>query len=483
MQRANIRLFAIHFWRNATTHNTFYVLYTIFILLTAYSAVSGINNFITQNNIRQEHQEKARQSWEANPDKHPHRMAHFGTFAFRQSANLAIFDTGIESYTGNAIFLEAHKQNSVNFSEATFSTGALRFGELNLALLLQLLLPLILFFIGFASVAADKQNGTLRIILSQGASWKEILIGKSLGLFTISLLFLIPVFLVVLAGLLFLEHISATASDWLRYFIILGGYLIFLFIISFLTVIISANSNNSKDALLRLLGIWLIMVVLLPKTTQALGNYYFPTPTKLAFESAIEEEVITKGDSHDPNDPHYRSLRDSVLAANKVTKIEDLPFNYGGFIMKEGERITSTLYNKHHQKLINTYKNQNDVTKYSSLINPFEAMKQVSMILSGTDFISYLDFQKQADTYRYNLAQTMNQLQMDYISPSKTSGSEGKTHVVNHKHWEEFKDFKHRPTVINKSINEAIPALIALLLWGLLITLLLQFISKRAKAI
>jgi ABC-2 type transport system permease protein len=75
-------------------------------------------------------------------------MAHFGTFAFRLKHPLSIFDFGLESYMGNAVFLEAHKQNTVNFSEAGFSTGLLRFGELSMAIILQLILPLVIFFIG-----------------------------------------------------------------------------------------------------------------------------------------------------------------------------------------------------------------------------------------------------------------------------------------------------------------------------------------------
>ena len=45
---------------------------------------------------------------------------------FRLKHPLSTFDFGIESYTGNAVFLEAHRQNMVNFSEAGFSTGLLR---------------------------------------------------------------------------------------------------------------------------------------------------------------------------------------------------------------------------------------------------------------------------------------------------------------------------------------------------------------------
>ncbi|WP_200831836.1 DUF3526 domain-containing protein [Aquimarina sp. AU474] len=483
MKWTNVRLFAMNFWHNATTLKTFYFLYLIFILLTAFAAVSGIQNHITQNDIREEHQTKARQSWEANPDKHPHRMAHFGTFAFRINAALGIFDYGLESFTGNTVFLEAHRQNSVNFSEATFSTGMLRFGELSLSLLLQLVLPLILFFLGFSSVAKDRQNGTLKMLLSQGATWKEILFGKSIGLFTISMLFFIPIFLAVIIALLIFGQQAANDFLWLRLLLISCGYLSFLFIISSITIIVSASTGTSKNALLRLLGIWLLLVVLLPKSAQAMGNYWFPTPSKLAFQSAIEKEVIKKGDSHNPNDPHYNNLKDSVLSVHNVNKVTDLPFNYSGFVMREGEKITSSLYRKHHKKLINIYKSQNDITQFSSFINPFIAIKQLSMTMSGTDFSSYIDFQNQADNYRYQLAQTMNELQMEYISPKKKSGSEGKTHVVNHEHWEEFKDFNHQPMAFSKSIKEAFLALISIVLWILFTFWLLLFTSKKAKAI
>ncbi|MBW1296664.1 ABC transporter permease [Aquimarina litoralis] len=483
MQWANIRLFVVHFWSNATTPKTFYVLYTIFILLMAYSAVSGINNYITQNDIRQEHQKKARQSWEANPDKHPHRMAHFGTFAFRIPSTLGIFDYGLESFTGSTVFLEAHRQNSVNFSEATFSTGTLRFGELSLALLLQLVLPLVLFFIGFSSVAKDRQNGTLKILLSQGASWKEILFGKSIGLFTISLLFFIPVITLVAISLLLLDHSVANDFRWLRLLVIGISYLAFLFILSSITIAISTSSNSPKNALLRLLGIWLLLVILLPKSAQAMGNYWFPTPSKLAFQSAIEKEAIQKGDSHNPNDPHYNGLRDSVLTVHNVDKVTDLPFNYSGFVMREGEKITSALYKKHQAKLIAIYESQNDVTRFSSFINPFTAIKLISMTMSSTDFSSYTDFQDKADDYRYQLAQTMNELQMEYISPKKESGSEGKTHVVGHEHWEEFEDFKHEPISFSNSMREALPAIFSIILWTLGAVGLLIFTSKRAKAI
>jgi len=483
MKSNNIKLLASHFIRNTVKSKSFYIVGFIFLLLTAYAAVSGIKNHLDQNTIRNAYQSKARQSWEANPDKHPHRMAHFGTFAFRVSQPLGLFDYGLENYTGNAIFLEAHRQNSTNFSEASFSTGILRFGELSLAMLLQLVLPLILIFIGFSSIASDRQNGTLKILLSQGASWHEILLGKSLGLFVISLLFFTPIALTIIVALLSYSDTLTSNFVGLRFLILVISYIIFLLIVAVSIILISARSTTTKNALLRLLGLWLLMVILLPKSAQSLGEYWFPTPSKLAFESAIEKDVIKTGDSHNPDDPYYKHLKDSVLLANDVNEVTELSFNYAGLVMSEGEKISATLYRKHQNKLLKGYQNQNNVSRLISYINPYMAIKQLSMIVSGTDFSNYVDFQNQAEHYRYELAQSMNELQIEYISPKKVSGSEGKKHVIDHEHWEEFSDFKHNPIPSNKVINSAKGSIISLTIWLAIITRILFFTAKRAKAI
>ncbi len=482
MKFSNIRLLATHFLRNAIKPKTFYLIYVLFLLLTAYSAISGIQNHIAQNEIRKEHQVKARQSWEANPDKHPHRMAHFGTFAFRIGAPLGMFDHGLERFTGSTVFLEAHRQNSVNFSEASFSTGTLRFGALSMALLTQLILPLVLVFIGFSSIASDRRNGTLKILITQGANWFEILVGKSLGLFTVALLFFAPIVLGITMALTVFGNIDTAYGLWPRFSLLVLGHAFFLFVVCTTVILVSATSKTPKSALLRLLGLWLLMVVLLPKTAQAMGNYWYPTPTKLAFQSAIEQEVIQKGDSHNPDDPYYNTLRDSVLAVHNVDDVTELPFNYGGFVMREGERITSTLYKKYYADLLRVYQQQNRISQFVALLNPYMAIKQFSMGLSGTDFSSYVDFQEQADDYRYELAQEMNELQMEYISP-KRSGSEGKVHVVDNGHWQEFPDFKHRPMTFDQAFSSITTAAFAIGLWLLFLFGSIWRTAKKASTL
>ncbi|MDC1162231.1 ABC transporter permease subunit, partial [Tenacibaculum sp.] len=343
MKKKVVILIAKQFFQKTFKNKGLLVLLSIFLLVLAYVTITGWIAFEEHDHTVEHHQTTSRQSWENNPDKHPHRMAHFGSFTFRLQHPLRIFDSGIESYTGNSIFLEAHKQNTANFSEASLSTGLVRFGDLNMAMLLQLILPLIIFFLGYASITYEKENGTLKILYIQGATIKEILLGKSLGLFFISILFFLPA-LVSLWSISFLESDIINSAIIIRTFFITISYIIFYIVLCGITVIVSGKSDNSNKALLTLLSIWLLLFIIIPKTAQVIGNSMYPNLSKIAFKAAIEAEISKKGDSHNPNDPYFKEVRDSILKANNVTDVKDLPFNYGGFLMSKGEEQSAIIY-------------------------------------------------------------------------------------------------------------------------------------------
>ncbi|WP_010520433.1 ABC transporter permease [Aquimarina agarivorans] len=481
MKKDVVLLIAKQFFKKTLSTKGFLVLLGIFLSVLVYVTFNGWTSFKKHQQIVTQHQKKARASWEANPDKHPHRMAHFGTFVFRQQHPLRIFDSGLESYTGNAIFLEAHKQNTANFSEASLATGLMRFGDLSIAMLLQLILPLIIFFIGYASITTEKENGTLKMIYLQGASMKDVLLGKSVGLFFAVALFFLPS-LLALWSISFLENYANHSGIIPRALLISVVYLVFLMLLCATTIIVSALSENSNKALLTLLGIWLLFFIIIPKIAQSLGNATYPNLSKTEFKAAVEAEVIKKGDSHNPNDPYFNSLRDSILKANKVATIEQLPFNYSGYLMSKGESQTAKVYNKQHNELIATYKKQNSLTNKLVLFNPYLAIKNLSMGFSGTNFSTYADFLKQTEVYRYKQSQYMNNLQMKFIS-NKAKSSEGKVNVVDKVHWKSFPKFNYQYLSVSNIIKNQWFSLASLGIWMFLIGLIVVQFSNRFKII
>ncbi len=458
------------------------ILFLIVLLLTTYAAYTGYQHYATQKEIMMEYQQKARKSWEKNPDKHPHRMAHYGSFAFRTRHPLSFFDFGMESYTGNTVFLEAHKQNSVNFSEAGFSSGTLRFGEISMAVILQTLFPLFIFFLGFGLVATERENGTLRLLLIQTKGWKQVILGKTLGLFAIGILLFIPVLLTTIWIWTQWVEVPEGISVLSSILMLLLMYVMYIAILSAITIAISASSKTAKRALLQLIGCWIIMVIMLPRGLQALGSGIYPTPAKQAFEAAVEKEIIKMGDSHNPDDPHFRSLKDSILKANGADSIQQLPFNYSGVVMREGERMSAEVYAQQIDQLWSQYRKQNQVTSMAAFINPFIAIRDLSMILSGTDFEAYTDFQKQAETYRYELAQKMNELQIKYIS-NKKLGPDDDPYSISSDHWKEMPDFHYRFLSTGTVFQHAAISLIALCVWFFIMMILLYYLTQKLKAV
>lgn len=475
-------LIAALFWKSAFK-NKAVLLLTVFIgLLMIYAAYSGRKNYKTQNNIRAKYQAEARKDWVDNPNKHPHRMAHYGHFAFRPKAPLSVFDFGMESFLGNSIFLEAHKQNTVNFSEASFSTGMLRFGEISIAMILQVLLPLLIFFLGFGAIATERQNGTLKLLLIQGLKWRTLILGKTLGIIAVVMTLFIPIVLTTIFLCTALEDMNTSSDELLRLFFLIVFYFIYLVIFCVVAVLVSAVSKTSKTALVSLIGLWLMFIIVLPRISQALGASIYSIPSKAKFDSAIDAAIVKVGDSHNPDDPHYKALKDSLLAAYNVDSVKKLPFNYGGYQMREGEKISTEIYNQHYNELLDTYEKQNVFSRTMSFLNPFMAVKNLSMALSSTDFASYISFQKQAEDYRYNLAQQMNNLQIKHISNEAKSSSD-KNHILDKEHWAEVAEFKYKPSKIALIFKSEWMSFAAFLFWIVLLAFLIQKFSKTLKAI
>ncbi|MCD0467151.1 DUF3526 domain-containing protein [Flavobacterium sp. ENC] len=475
-------LIARHLKKSVFQNKAVFII-TLFIgVLLLYAAFSGWENYAGQNETSEKYQHDSRKDWLNNPDKNPHRMAHYGNFAFRKSTSLSVFEFGMEPFFGNAIFLEAHKQNTANFSEAGFSNSMLRFGEISIAMVLQILLPLLIFFLGFNSVAAERENGILKLLLSQGITWKQLLTGKILGVASVLMLLFVPTIVVLVFIWLLLQGFTISPDETLKMFLFVLFHFVYLLFFCVIAVLVSAASATSKKALISLIGIWLVCTIILPRTTQAMGAYLYKAPSKIQFNSDIEKDILKQGDSHNPNDLHYKAIKDSLLRAHKVDSVQQLPFNYSGFIMTEGEKISSRIYNKHLEELLKMYEKQNRFSKAVSFINPYIAMKNLSMGLSNTDYDSYIDFQKQAEAYRYNMAQKMNGLQIKYIS-NKKSGPTGKPLTIDKGHWADIAEFHYEPKGIRAVLKNEISAVISLILWIILLFFLLRIAAKNLKAI
>lgn len=411
-------------WRTRTTAALAFVL----TLLTVAAAVVGHARFDRDAAQRDRYQRLVGSQFDAQPDRHPHRVSHYGFLIFRPRAPLGFFDSGVEGHAGTSIFLEAHRQNTANFSGAVENGGGSRFGELTPAMVLQLLIPLFVFAVAGVSLTREREAGTLTMLLCQGTSWRRIMLGKLFGSLLIVMAVLLPGWLLSLAWLAAQSRVTWTGDLAGRAALLLVTHAVFLSLCAALAISVSARCRTSRGALMTLLSLWIALWIVAPRLVPAIAATRHPIPSRAQFDAEVERRVRELGDSHNPNDPQFAAIKEKALAEHGVTSVEALPFNYSGFVMQEGERLTSDAYQAHIAALVDTYDRQASLIALCGVISPYLAVRTVSMGLSGSDPAHIVDFERQAESYRYRLIQQLNTLHMHEVEADKdryTSTVEG----------------------------------------------------------
>ncbi len=411
-------------WRTRTT----LALAVVLTLLTAAAAVVGHARFDADATQRARYQQLVGEQFASQPDRHPHRVSHYGFLVFRPRAPLGFFDSGVESHAGTSIFLEAHRQNTANFSPALENGAGGRFGDLTPAMVLQLLVPLFIFAVAGVSVTRERESGTFTMLLCQGASWRQILFGKMLGSLLVVMMVLLPGWTLTLAWLATRADMVWSAELLGRSALLAVGHTVFLTGCAAAAIGVSARSRSSRVALMTLLSLWIALWVVVPRLAPVVTAALYPTPSRADFDAAVERQVRQLGDSHNPDDPHFAALKQKVLAEHNVASVDALPFNYSGYVMQEAERVTSETYQAHMQTLLDTHRRQARLVGAVGTISPYLALRVLSMALSGSDPSHVIDFDQQAESYRYRLIQSLNQLHMHEVASARdryTSTIEG----------------------------------------------------------
>ncbi|MDN4051738.1 DUF3526 domain-containing protein [Massilia sp. YIM B02763] len=431
------------------------------VLLVVLTLLAVLNAREHQRSVaaeRAHYQAEANRAFEAQPDRHPHRMVHFGHFLFRPLNPLAAFDPGIDGYTGNTMFLEGHRQNSANFGDVRQHSLLLRFGQLTPAFVLQVLTPLLLVFFGHAGVARERESGTLRVLLAQGVRSRDVVLGKWLALAGFAGLALAP----ALLGLAWLA--ASGQAAWPPVLLLGAAYAGWLALWTLAVVAVSTLCRRGRDALLALLTAWALVVVMVPRWAPDVANAVVVLPSRVEDNINVQRDYLALGNAHDPGDPKFAAFRAGLLQRYGVSRIEDLPVNYKGLVGIEGERQSSALFGRYADAAFDRQERQGAVVDAFGWISPTLALRRLSMTASGTDLAAYRRFLDQAERYRYDLVQGLNRLQAQELRYADDTNPD-KENRVSRIHWKAFPEFHYAPTPLADTLRKALPAGLVLLAW------------------
>lgn len=455
------------------------IAFALIVLLTLVAVASSWSHQRGVAALRDRHQQEAEHAFDEQPDRHPHRMVHYGQFIFRPLSPLAAFDPGVDAFTGSSMFLEGHRQNTANFGDVRQSSLLIRFGQLTPAFVLQIVAPLLLIFLGFGSLARETERGTLRLLMLQGATRRQVVTGKLLALGAVALAASVPAML----GLAIIAGQPGTLV--LPMLAIALGYALYIGLWVLLILFVSAVVPRSRDALLVLVALWAITTVLLPRAVPNLASGTVPLRNRLQTDVAIGRDLRQMGDSHNPDDLHFAKFKQALLDRYHVTQVEDLSFNYKGALAVEGERLTSELFDRYAAQNFAAQARQNAVVNTTGLLSPAIALRGLSMAAAGTDFAAHRRFLEQAEAYRYTLVQRLNHLEADavsYANDTATDAGADQRKRIGAAHWQAIPDFHLIAPTGATLARAAVPGLTILSLWVVAALALLALATHRLGA-
>ena len=195
--------------------------------------------------------------------------------ALRPPRPLEVFAQGVEQEVGQAVevllFEMPYQAESIKSSESINPYLAI-FASFDVVYIFQLVLSLLAILIASETISGEKEDGTLRLMLTTNVSRAQVLVGKILaGLTTLA----IPTalgFILLTILLLGTEYIEVGSGEWARLGLLFALSLLYLLVFYLIGLVISCATHRSATSLVVALFTWALLAIVLPDSITALLN-------------------------------------------------------------------------------------------------------------------------------------------------------------------------------------------------------------------
>lgn len=449
----------------------------IVLLLTALAV--GWRNYEEISAERELAQSTVRDQWLKQPEQNPHSGVHYGIYAFRPRTFLSSLDPGLEPYVGATVWLEAHLQNQFVARPADDASAVQRFGQMTVAMVLQVLLPLLIILVAFAVFAGEREQGTFRLLLSLGVKPSHLAAGKALGVAGALGLVLVPAVVIGVLALSLLTDLAMARLDLGRMLLVGGFYLLYLGIFVGVSLAVSARARSSRLALIGLLGFWFFNSLIAPRVTSDIAQTLYPSISNFEFEAEIAKARDYGLDGTSTYAERKSKRQKEVLQQYGVEKPKDLPVNFYGIQLQMNEDFGYLAFDKFYDGVYDNFRRQNRVRDIAALFAPLLAIRSLSMGLSATDWYQHQDFAERAEMYRRLEVKIIND---DITFNGIVDGvSLSNKYVKGIDIWEKVPPFEYQLKPVSWVLGNHRLSIVILLLWSAFAAVVLCWATQRIE--
>lgn len=277
------------------------------------------------------------------------------------------------------------------------------FRFVDLEFIFQIVLSLFAILFAYDSVNGEKERGTLRLTFANSISRSSYILGKILGSFAA---LAVPLLVPIMIGMLVIIAMGVPfeAGDWARLsLVVLAGYLYFGAFLA-ISLFVSSSTERSSSSFLLSLIIWILSVMIVPRTAVLLAGRAIDVPSVNEISS-------------------QKSRYSASLWQEDRRKMADFRATAGTSpdqMIKEFQKLTSTLNDEREKKereladrlneeRENKQALQAKVAFGLARISPSATFSLVSSRIAGTGLHLEQEYKKSAEEYQIAYAEFMKE--------------------------------------------------------------------------
>ena len=433
--------------------------------------------------------------------------------ALRAPRPLEAFAQGDEQQLGQAVkvilFEVPYQAEEVSPFQSSNPYLAI-FAFFDVVYIFQLVLGLLAILIASETISGEKEDGTLRLMLTTNVSRAQVLVGKILaGLTTLA----IPTalgFILLTILLLGTEQIEVGVGEWARVGLLFALSLLYLLVFYLIGLAISCATHRSATSLVVALFAWALLAIVLPNSLSAWLNeqanmgekhaqaHHKATQVWQEFDQEVIDLVRAHGQTkYFPTDMVERlpptrgrgsvtyfsgtrtySIRDGQTPDIYLSNVADTPaLTKFQDIVRTGERLrlkyAQRAWNEKAPLLEGFPRRIQRRNSQLQRLLPPGAYAQAASLLAGTSRREYDDFIGQVRTYRGQI--------ISFLEERDAFGS--REWFNDDPGWRadlrDLPQFYERGWTVAESMRHALPALTSLLLYAAVLFVLANRLFAR----
>jgi ABC-type transport system involved in multi-copper enzyme maturation permease subunit len=290
------------------------------------------------------------------------------------------------------------------------------FPTVDMVFIVGVIVSLLIFVLTYDALSGEREEGTLKVLLSCPVPRDTVILAKWLGGFVSLVIPFVTSWLVIALVLLFVRDVTVTGADWLRMGGLFVATILYVAAVFSLSMMVSAFSKSSTTSILTLLLVWVVGVVLVPSAA-APAAYLIVSPDGVQkAQNRIRRIGVVEWIDIDKKKDEYLEKKFGGKKREELTARE----------RKEWDRISRHWWwidlEKRIERIIEQGQGQlredarvEALARWIGRLSPFGCLRNASVSLAGTGMSRREALNESVETYARETFRFVRQLQEQNI--------------------------------------------------------------------